>query len=54
MARATGKDVTLVGVRDHLELWNRADWEVRRGELENRSPEITARAKLVRQNPPSS
>ena len=49
-----GKDVTLVGVRDHLELWNRADWEVRRGELENRSPEITARAKLVRQNPPNS
>jgi MraZ protein len=22
-----GKDVTLVGARDHLELWNRADWD---------------------------
>ena len=28
-----GRDVTLIGVRDHLELWNRADWEVRREEL---------------------
>jgi DNA-binding transcriptional regulator/RsmH inhibitor MraZ len=23
----TGRDVTLVGVRNHLELWNRAEWE---------------------------
>jgi len=22
-----GRDVTLVGARDHLELWNRSDWE---------------------------
>jgi len=47
-----GKEVTLIGARDHLELWNRADWEVRREELLNRSSEITARAKLARQNPP--
>ena len=25
----TGKDVMLVGSKDHLELWNRAAWEVR-------------------------
>ena len=49
-----GKEVTLIGARDHLELWNRADWEVRREELLNRSSEITARAKLARQNPPGS
>ena len=46
-----GKEVTLIGARDHLELWNRADWEVRREELERRSAEITARAKLARQAP---
>jgi len=45
-----GKEVTLIGARDHLELWNRADWEVRREELLNRSSEITARAKLARQS----
>ena len=46
-----GKEVTLIGARDHLELWNRADWEVRREELEKRSSEIAAKAKLARQTP---
>ena len=41
----TGKDITLIGVRDHMELWNRADWEVRREELLARSSEIALRAK---------
>ena len=33
--RRTGldKEVTLVGVRDHLELWNRPDWETERERL---------------------
>ena len=44
-----GKEVTLIGARNHLELWNRTDWEVRREELEKRSPEIEARAKAARQ-----
>jgi MraZ protein len=44
-----GKEVTLVGVREHLELWNRADWETRREELVSRSAEIAVRAKQVRQ-----
>ncbi len=35
-----GKDVTLVGVRDHLELWNTAAWEAHRDELERRASEI--------------
>lgn len=51
---AIGKEVTLIGARDHLELWNRADWEVRREELFNRSQEIAARAKLARQAPQGS
>lgn len=48
--RRTGlqREITLVGVRDHLELWNRPDWEVRRGELEKRRSEITLRAKQAR------
>jgi MraZ protein len=28
-----GKEVTLIGVRDHLQLWNTADWESRRSTL---------------------
>lgn len=46
-----GKEVTLIGARDHLELWNRTDWEVRREELMQRSSEIAAKAKLARQPP---
>jgi MraZ protein len=28
-----GREVTVIGARDHLELWNRAEWEVRFEEL---------------------
>ncbi len=34
------KQVTLIGVRDHLELWNTAAWEAHRDELEKRASEI--------------
>ena len=44
----TGREVTLIGARDHLELWNRADWESRREELERRGPEIALAAKTAR------
>ena len=49
--RRTGlaKDVTLIGMRDHLELFNRADWEVRREQLLARTSEIALRAKQARQ-----
>ena len=30
---ALQKEVTLVGVRDHLEIWNRPDWEAERERL---------------------
>jgi MraZ protein len=51
--RRTGleKDVTLIGVRDHLELWNRGEWQTRREALLARSSEIALRAKQARQNP---
>jgi MraZ protein len=49
-----GKDVTLIGARDHLELWNRSDWEARREELERRSAEIAARARHERSAKPPS
>ena len=45
------KEVTLIGARDHLEIWNRADWEVWREELVKRSAEIAIRAKKARQTP---
>jgi MraZ protein len=44
-----GKEVMLVGVKDHLELWPRDAWEARREELEKRALEVFARAKLARQ-----
>ena len=43
------KEVTLIGARDHLELWNRSDWDARREELEQRGPEIALAAKRVRE-----
>jgi MraZ protein len=51
--RRTGlnKEVTLIGVRDHLELWNRSEWETRRDELLSRSSEIALRAKQARLSP---
>lgn len=44
------KEVTLIGVRDHLELWNRDEWEAHRETLLKRSAEIALRAKQARQN----
>jgi DNA-binding transcriptional regulator/RsmH inhibitor MraZ len=28
-----GRDVTVIGARDHLEIWDRSDWEARFREL---------------------
>src|SRR4051812_14442314 len=42
------KEVTLFGSRDHLEIWNRGDWEARREELEAQSSEIALRARQAR------
>ena len=39
----TNKEVTLVGVRDHLELWNRQDWNTWVEELERRKSAAAAK-----------
>jgi MraZ protein len=51
--RRTGldKDVTLIGVRDHLELWNRPAWEAHREALLARQAEIALKARQARQTP---
>ena len=46
---AIQKEVTLIGVRDHLEVWNRSDWETRIEELEKQAAEIAVAAKRQRQ-----
>jgi len=43
--------VTLIGVRDHLELWNRGDWEPHFEQLLSRGSEVALRAKQARQTP---
>ena len=45
------RELTMIGSRDHLELWNRADWSARREELLSRSTEVAFRAKQTRQAP---
>ena len=50
-----GKEVSLVGVRDHLELWDRKDWESERERLEARREDVIdkiRRERLQQQNPP--
>jgi len=42
------KEVTLIGVRDHLEIWNRSDWDARIEELEQKAAEIAIAAKRQR------
>lgn len=46
-----GSEVTLIGARDHLELWNRAEWEQHREQLLSRRAEIVLRARQVRTAP---
>ncbi len=42
------REVTMIGVRDHLELWNRDDWETWQREMNARRAEIFAkRAKAM-------
>jgi MraZ protein len=46
-----GREVSMIGVRDHLELWNRNEWEDRREALQARLAEIALRAKQARHKP---
>jgi MraZ protein len=45
------REVMLIGARDHLEIWNRADWDARREALLARSADVAIRAKQARQTP---
>jgi len=49
---AINKDVTLIGAKDHLELWNRNDWNARENELDQKRGEVALRARLARQTSP--
>ena len=42
------KEFYLLGVRTHLELWDKADWEKERETMPARSPYIEAAARLAR------
>jgi len=43
------REITLIGVRDHLELWNRAEWEAQFLENLEKYGEIAKNAKRARQ-----
>ena len=49
-----GRDITMLGVKDHLELWNRADWDAKKQALMARGNEVTLRAKQSMQQSPRS
>lgn len=40
-----GKDVSVVGVKDHMEIWNRTDWAAREEQLDQKRIEITDRTR---------
>lgn len=45
---STGKDIVLFGSRNHLEIWNRSDWDAYRLSLQTRRKEISLRAKQMK------
>lgn len=44
----TDKEVTLIGARDHLEVWNRSDWDAWETQLDQQRAEIAKKARLAR------
>jgi MraZ protein len=44
----TNREVIMIGVRDHLEIWNRPDWLTHSEQLLTRRAEIASRAKRDR------
>jgi MraZ protein len=51
-AAGLGREVTLVGNRDHLEIWKRSDWEQESEALMRRRAEIARKAREKRDQPP--
>ena len=49
---STGNDVTMIGVRDHLEIWNRQEWDAREEDLTRRMPEILRRIRQSKTQAP--
>ena len=49
-----GKEVTLVGNRDHLELWDRSEWDAERARLDAKRAEIALKMRQARQQPPAT
>ena len=47
-----GKEVSLVGALDHLELWNRSDWESEQEKLEARRADVFEKIRLGKLSPP--
>jgi len=45
------KEIYLVCVRDHIEMWPKADWENQRNALTARTSEVWSRAREAQQNP---
>ena len=45
---ALGKDVMLIGAREHLQLWRRDEWDAYRAEQMKRMPELARRYKNAR------
>jgi len=43
------RDITLIGSADHLELWNRSDWEVERELLNAKRAEIALKVRQARE-----
>lgn len=41
------RDITMIGVRDHLELWNREDWTIRKQQLFARRIELAEKQRLA-------
>ena len=46
---STERAVTVVGARDHIEVWNRADWNEYEIELDKRRPEILLKFRASQQ-----
>lgn len=49
-----GKEVTLWGVLDHLELWNRADFAAEKKSLRQRGPELVMKWEQMKEEPKAS
>ena len=44
----TDKEVTLIGARDHLEVWNRSEWDAWETQLDQQRAEIAKKARQAR------